>query len=75
LNILHIGGAFILQYAIGIIVEIWGSKGGHYPIIAYQAAFTIILCFQIIAWSWFLGSELVNAQRPRLWNGIQRVRS
>jgi MFS family permease len=38
LNILHIGGAFILQYAIGIIVDCWGSNGGHYPIIAYQAA-------------------------------------
>ena len=75
LNVLHIGGAFILQYAIGIVLDIWGSKAGHYPVIAYQAAFTIILCFQVIAWIWFLGSELVSAQRPRIWNGIQRVRS
>ena len=75
LNILHIGGAFVLQYAIGIVLDVWGSKSGHYPVIAYQAAFTIILCFQVIAWSWFLGSELVSAQRPRIWNSIQRVRS
>jgi hypothetical protein len=62
LNFLHIGGAFILQYAIGIIVDIWGSTGGHYPIIAYQAAFTIILCLQIMAWSWYFGSELVTVR-------------
>jgi MFS family permease len=75
LNILHIGGAFILQYAIGIIVDIWGSNGGHYPIIAYQAAFSIILCLQIIAWSWFFGSELITLQRSRVWGDTQRARS
>ena len=75
LNFLHIGGAFILQYAIGIIVDIWGSTGGHYPIIAYQAAFTIILCLQIMAWSWYFGSELVTVQRSRVWINTQRVRS
>jgi hypothetical protein len=50
LNILHIGGAFVVQYAIGVILEIWGSKDGQYPMIAYQAAFTIILSLQILAW-------------------------
>jgi MFS family permease len=74
LNILHIGGAFILQYAIGIIVDIWGSKGGHYPVIAYQVAFTIILCLQVIAWSWF-SSELISVQRSGTWSEAQRVRS
>ena len=75
LNILHIGGAFVLQYAIGIIVDIWGSTDGHYPTIAYQAAFTVILCLLVIAWSWFLGSELVGVQRSRMWGDIQSVRS
>ena len=73
LNIFHIGGAFILQYAIGIIVDFWGSKGGHYPIVAYQVAFTIILCLQVGAWSWFFGTELVNVQRFR-WGDTERVR-
>ena len=67
LNILHIGGAFILQYAIGLIVDIWGSKDGHYPMIAYQAAFTIILCLHVIALSWFVSSELVTLERSRRW--------
>ena len=47
LNMLHIGGAFILQYAIGVILDVWGSKGGHYPTLAYQAAFSAILCLQV----------------------------
>ena len=68
---MHIGGAFILQYAIGLIVDIWGSKDGHYPMIAYQAAFTIILCLHVIALSWFVSSELVTLERSRMW----RVRS
>jgi MFS family permease len=74
LNILHIGGAFILQYAIGIIVDIWGSKSGHYPTMAYQAAFTIILCLHVIAWSWFFRSELVTYS-ARMWSETQRMRS
>jgi hypothetical protein len=73
LNILHIGGAFVVQYAIGVILEIWGSKDGQYPMIAYQAAFTIILSLQIVAWGWYFSSELVNAQRSRMWNETQRA--
>jgi MFS family permease len=75
LNILHIGGAFVLQYAIGVIVDICGSKGGHYPTIAYQAAFTIILCLLVIAWSWFFGSELLRVQPNRVWSETQRAGS
>jgi MFS family permease len=73
LNILHIGGAFILQYAIGVIVDIWGSKNGHYPMIAYQAAFTIILCLHVIALSWFVSSELLPVVRSRPWSERRRV--
>ena len=75
LNTLHIGVAFVLQYAIGVIVDIWGSKDGHYPMIAYQAAFTIILSLQILAWSWYFSSELVTVQRSRMWNETQRAGS
>jgi MFS family permease len=66
LNVLHIGGASILQYAIGIIVEHWGSEAGHYPIIAYQAAFIIILCLHVVALSWFVSSEFLALQRSRI---------
>jgi MFS family permease len=71
LNLFHIGGAFILQYAIGIIVDFWGSKGGHYPTIAYQSAFTIVLCLQVIAWTCFFGSEFGIVQRSRMWGEVR----
>jgi ABC transporter substrate binding protein len=74
LNILHIFGAFLLQYAIGVIVDIWGSKDGHYPMIAYQAAFTIILSLQVLAWSWYF-SSMVTVQRSQMWNETQRAGS
>ena len=65
LNVLHIGGAFVLQYAIGVVIDIWGSKGGHYPAGAYQTAFAIVLSFQLTALIWFLAAELqVSADDP-----------
>jgi MFS family permease len=65
LNVLHIGGAFVLQYAIGVVIDIWGSEGGHYPAMAYQTAFAIVLSFQLTALIWFLAAELqVSADDP-----------
>jgi len=44
LNVLHIGGAFAIQTAIGLIVGLWERDGGdHYPIQAYQIAFFTII--------------------------------
>ncbi|WP_342739996.1 MFS transporter [Bradyrhizobium sp. B117] len=53
LNVFHIGGAFVLQYATGLVLEHWTPQAGHYPEIAYQIAFTLNLVPQIIAWVWF----------------------
>ncbi|MCP3476486.1 MFS transporter [Bradyrhizobium sp. CCGUVB1N3] len=53
LNVFHIGGAFVLQYATGIVLEHWTPLAGHYPQIAYQVAFILNLVPQIIAWAWF----------------------
>ncbi|WP_050992085.1 MFS transporter [Bradyrhizobium yuanmingense] len=53
LNVLHIGGAFVLQYATGVVLEHWTPQAGHYPEIAYQTAFISNLVLQIIAWVWF----------------------
>jgi MFS family permease len=54
LNTLHIGGAFIIQTAIGLIVGLWTSKTGHYPPVAYRTAFGVDVVFQILALAWFL---------------------
>lgn len=53
LNVLHIGGAFVLQYATGVVLEHWTPQAGHYPEISYQVAFILNLVPQVIAWVWF----------------------
>jgi hypothetical protein len=51
---------------------VWGSNGGHYPSIAYQTALAIILALQLLAFVWFVGSELFAAE----WRfGIPRLES
>jgi MFS family permease len=57
LNMLHIGGAFVLQYAIGFVVERWTSQGGHYPLIAYEVAFAFGLALQIVSLAWFMRAD------------------
>jgi MFS family permease len=55
LNILHIGGAFAIQTAIGLMVGLWERDGdGHYPTHAYQVAFLTIIVLQLAALLWFL---------------------
>ena len=54
LNVIHIGGAFVLQELIGIIIERWPVEGAHHPMIAYQVAFGVDLALQLAAWIWFM---------------------
>jgi MFS family permease len=63
LNIFHIGGAFVLQYAFGLVIGMWGSKGGHYPPAAYQTAFALILVPQLLALAWFVATEWLTWKR------------
>jgi MFS family permease len=53
LNLFHFGWAFLVQYGIGIVVGQWSPQDGHYPIVAYQAAFGLTLAFQAAALVWF----------------------
>jgi MFS family permease len=53
LNFLHVGGAFILQYATGLVLQQWTPVAGHYPEIASRTAFALNLAFQIVAGVWF----------------------
>lgn len=54
LNLLHVGGAFVLQSGIGIVIEQWTPEGGRYPTVAYQTAFAFIIALQIVALLWFV---------------------
>jgi MFS family permease len=53
LNLLHFGCAFAVQYGIGLIVASWVPEAGHYPLVAYQAAFGLTLLLQAVALVWF----------------------
>jgi MFS family permease len=54
LNLFHIGVAFSVQYATGIVVQQWVPDAGHYPEVAYRTAFALNVVFQVAAWIWFM---------------------
>jgi MFS family permease len=60
LNVFHLGGAFILQFAIGLILQQWPANDGHYPARAYQIALGTSVVLQILALVWF---ELPRVQQ------------
>jgi MFS family permease len=64
LNVFHIGGAFLVQELIGIVIDHWSIEGSRHPMIAYQVAFGGVLAFQLAAWIWFLWPR--SASSPRL---------
>jgi sugar phosphate permease len=53
LNVFHFAWAFVLQYAIGLVLQQWPSQDGHYPIVAYQVALSFNVGLQIAALAWF----------------------
>jgi MFS family permease len=53
LNLLHMGGTFVLQCATGFIIEQWPQPDGRYPVEAHQAALAICLAVQLAALVWF----------------------
>lgn len=71
LNVFHLGWAFVVQYATGLILAQWPHGGGHYPTIAYQVAFGLNAAIQTAALVWFLlqrPHDLSSVSRPRLPN-------
>jgi MFS family permease len=53
LNFFHVGAAFVVQTATGLVLQHWTPDAGHYPEIAYQTAFALNLALQIVAGIWF----------------------
>jgi MFS family permease len=53
LNFFHVGAAFGVQFATGLVLQHWTPDAGHYPEIAYQTAFALNLALQIVAGIWF----------------------
>jgi hypothetical protein len=61
LNILHLSGAFVLQYLTGLIVSLWPAEAGHPPAEAYEVAFGVSVLLQLAALLWFLATARVAA--------------
>jgi MFS family permease len=53
LNVLHVGGAFVLQSATGLIIELWPTTNGTYPVDAHQTAMAASITVQLAAVAWF----------------------
>lgn len=53
LNLLHFGCAFLVQCGVGLVVAYWIPVEGHYPLVAYQTAFSISVALQAMALLWF----------------------
>lgn len=54
LNLLVFTAAFMGQWGIGAIIDIWPSENGGYHPQGYQAAFAVLLMLQMMAFSWFV---------------------
>jgi MFS family permease len=71
LNVLHIGGAFLFQTIIGIILDQWPRDAfGHYPSNAYSTAFGLIVLLQLLALIWFVRPVRVGFRWARPMPGL-----
>ncbi len=54
LNIVTLASAFGLQWLIGVVVDLWPSRAGAYPAIAYEVAFGAVFAVHAAALAWYL---------------------
>ena len=55
LNSFFFVGAFLVQFAIGIVIDLVpATEAGHYPTLAYQLAFAVMIALQLSSWGWCL---------------------
>jgi predicted MFS family arabinose efflux permease len=61
LNVLHLGMAFVIQFLIGVVTDLWRPDShGQYPAGAYQSALAVPLLLQVLALAWFLFAPRVH---------------
>jgi hypothetical protein len=78
LNLLHLGCAFVLQWATGLVIEQWPQSRGMHPPEAHQMAMAATLALQLVALGWFATSPLrlpLPAFRHDLWRYLWVTRS
>ena len=44
-----------MQFAIGLVIDLVpATDPGHYPALAYQLAFAVMITLQLCGWAWCL---------------------
>ncbi|HHZ78348.1 MAG TPA: MFS transporter, partial [Candidatus Lambdaproteobacteria bacterium] len=56
LNLLVFMGAFILQWGVGAIIEMWPTTESGYDPVSYQAALGVLFLLQAAGLVWYLFS-------------------
>jgi predicted MFS family arabinose efflux permease len=64
INLLVFVAAFVLQWAIGVVINLWetGAAGQYHPS-GYRAGFLLIFGLQMTALAWFFASGFKNRMR------------
>jgi MFS family permease len=61
LNSFFFVGAFFVQFAIGLVIDrVPATEAGHYPVLAYQLAFAVMIALQFSSWAWCLVTPRVR---------------
>jgi MFS family permease len=69
LNLFHIGGAFVVQFMTGLVVQFWAPTNGHYPEVAYQTAYAMNAGVQFLAAIWFVLGSVKTRTVAMRWRG------
>jgi predicted MFS family arabinose efflux permease len=64
LNLMVFACAFVSQWAIGAIINLWPVSGGRYDAAGYRAALGLFLALQLAAWTWHM-LDVARAGRLR----------
>jgi len=62
LNFLIFVSAFILQWGIGVIIEMWQATGSGYDPESYQAAIGVLVILQVAGLAWYFFQQLSKSQ-------------
>jgi hypothetical protein len=64
-NLLIFVAAFSAQWGIGAIMDLWPASGGHYPAVAYRAAFGVVAGLQVLAFLVLLPARIAATPAER----------
>ena len=62
LNLVMFSLAFVVQFGVGVIINLWPVVDGRYAVDGYRAAFALCWLLQVVsvAWLWFAEREVMR---------------